>query len=91
MERSPPQQGLSSPTEQSEEQTDQKTENRHSDHKHSEDFLLHDAIENSTSISKEVRDKSAYKGKHSSDSSSNRGWFEHLLFPRIKVFMDAGG
>ena len=84
MERSPPQQGLRSPAEQSEEQTDQKTENRHSDHEHSENFLIHDTVKNSTGRSEEIRDKGAYKGKHSSDSRSNRGWFKHLLFPRIR-------
>lgn len=59
MECSPPQQGLSSPTEQSEEQTDEKTENRHSNHEHRKNFLVHDTVQNSTGRGKEIRDKSA--------------------------------
>lgn len=84
MERSPPQQGLRSPAEQSEKQTNQETENRHSDYEHGEYFLIHDTVKNGTGRSEEVRNESAYKGKHSSDSRSNRGWFKHLLFPRIR-------
>lgn len=84
MERSPPQQGLGSPTEQSEEKTDQETENRDSNDKHCENFLLHDRVENGSSLFKKVRDERSDKSENGSNGSSDSGsWRETPPFPEI--------